>query len=135
MAIIALTGATFGGNKDDFGTFSVGTTGTYTLTYDLPRREVLPDPINDGLPCDGTGPGAHCHLVGYRNAFVASIPPVPRWRMNFPVGWSFKDHNAVVIVHYVSSVIDDQYAAANPGMKVVLPELSSWTTLDLQYGY
>jgi outer membrane receptor protein involved in Fe transport len=134
-AFVSLTGATFGGGKDDFGTISFGGQGTYTLTYDMPYAEMLTDAVKDGIKCDGTSPTSACHVVGYRNATNAIIPPVPRWRVNFPVNWSIKGHSATVIAHYTSSVIDDQFAANNAGRVVALPIMKGLATLDLQYGY
>ncbi|MFI5306462.1 MAG: TonB-dependent receptor domain-containing protein [Polyangiales bacterium] len=133
-AMVNLTGATFGGAKEDFGTISFGAIGTYTITYDLPRSEMLDDAIKDGIKCDGTSPTSACHLAGVRNA-SAVLSPIPRWRVNFPVTWVYQGHNAAVITHFISSVVDDQAAANNPGVKVALPTLASMTTVDLQYGY
>jgi iron complex outermembrane receptor protein len=132
-AIVSLTGATFGGEKKDFGTISAGVQGTYTLTYNLPYAEVLADAVKDGVKCDGTSPTSACHLAGNRNATNVA-PPIPRWRMNFPVTWGYDSHTAAVITHFTSSVIDDQYAATT-SKTVALPTMKGMTTVDLQYGY
>jgi outer membrane receptor protein involved in Fe transport len=135
IGMINLTGATFGGNKDDFGNIGFGALGTYTLTYDVPYGGVLKDLTKDGLKCDGTALDSPCHVAGFRNSYSATIPPVPRWKINFPVTWVYSGHNVAVITHFVSSVLDDQFGANNAGKSVVLPVVSSWTTIDAQYGY
>jgi iron complex outermembrane receptor protein len=133
-AMVNLTGATFGGDKEAFGTISFGAQGTYTLTYDLPYSQMLKDAINDGVKCDGTADTSACHVAGNRNATNAA-PPIPRWRVNFPVTWSYDGHGAAVITHFTSSVIDDAYAANHANEKVALPTMKGLATLDLQYGY
>ncbi len=133
-ATINLTGATFGGDKEDFGTISFGAIGTYTLSYNIPYAEMLADAVKDGVKCDGTSPTSTCHLAGVRNS-TAALPAIPRWRANFPVTWGFKGHHAAVITHFISSVVDDQAAANHPGVLWNLPVIGSFTTVDLQYSY
>jgi hypothetical protein len=56
---------------------------------------------------------------------------MPRWRVNFPVTWSYLGHSASVITHYISSYQDD----VDPRADGSFDTISAWVTVDLQYSY
>lgn len=137
-----------GDRPKDSWNLSVGTVGTYTFNYDIPRRAASPrsipaDPATGAAakilpPADCEGSSAVdvvsdkdvCHVAGKRNA-NNFVPPIPRWRVNFPITFSVAGHSATAITHLISGMEDD-----------VLPHpdgsfdwISSWLSLDLQYGY
>ena len=37
--MVTLTGETFGGSKNDWGSLQFGSIGTYTMNYEFPRAE------------------------------------------------------------------------------------------------
>jgi len=132
--MLTLTGASFGGSASDFGAISFGAQGTLTLSYTIPRsqaaRRTVPNtspPVTfDPLNCNANT----CEAVGSRN-YNTIAPPLPRWRINFPLAWSFNGHTASVITRFISSVANDNDVAADGS----LGELKSMVTFDLQYGY
>ncbi|HEY2734415.1 MAG TPA: hypothetical protein VGI70_10545, partial [Polyangiales bacterium] len=71
-----------------------------------------------------------CQAVGSRN-YATFAPPLPRWRFNIPITWSFLGHSATVIGHYMSGIEDDNDIHADG----TLGRLSPMFTVDLQYGY
>ncbi|HMI90574.1 MAG TPA: TonB-dependent receptor, partial [Polyangiales bacterium] len=123
---IALTGATFGGGKDDFGTISFGGNGNYTLGYTIPRAEsgarlLAAIPAQNGNPavpamalppadCDGSKPSSSCEISGKRNATTigAQTPTgggaLPKLRVNFPLTWSYSGHTAAFMTHYIDGL-------------------------------
>jgi iron complex outermembrane receptor protein len=133
---ITLTGATFGGDKNDWGAIQLGTMGTYTITYDYPRSEAVN--IQTTTAPVMTYPPLHCGMtscsaVGSRNTkpFAPGGLPIPRWRLNFPLTYAYDGHAASVIGHYISSVIDDNQVNPNGTLGTV----GAWFSVDLQYGY
>jgi hypothetical protein len=133
-ALVTLTGKTFGGGVQDWGSLSFGATGTHTLGYRFPRAQaarrtvpgVVPPRSLDPLHCDRTS----CQAAGSRN-YTSFAPPLPRWRINLPVHWSFDSHNVTAIGHFTSAIENDNDVRADGS----LGRLSSVLTLDLQYGY
>ena len=128
-------GDDFGGNKDDFGTLSFGAQGTYTFQFDIPEEEISPDANFLGeYDCDG----GTCSVVGWRNNNNFA-PSVPEWRVNFPLTWASGGHSASLIGHFISAIgNDDADTAQNEAdgtPTALLPEIDSWFSLDLQYGY
>ena len=116
----------FGGTA---GTFSIGATGSYTLSYDIPAVSV-PGPIktNKVIECSG----GSCNVAGYRN-FSNFVRPLPQLRATLPIGWNFDIHNAAVIVHYISSYDDDFNSAPAGSMMPIYKSVDSFVTIDLQY--
>jgi outer membrane receptor protein involved in Fe transport len=128
-AMFSMDGETFGGGREDWGTFSLGAVGTYTMTFDIPRDEVPSGPIDGGsYECDAES----CNAAGHRNAAVAFPPPIPRWRLNFPVTYSNSGHAISVIPHYISSLQDDIDTGRTGDF---LEEIDAFVTLDVMYGY
>src|SRR4029077_5629468 len=68
--------------------------------------------------------------VGGRN-YNTIAPPLPRWRLNFPVTWNYQNHSAKIIGHFLSRILDEH--SARP--KGSLAEMKAMITFDLQYGY
>jgi outer membrane receptor protein involved in Fe transport len=131
-ATVNLSGKTFGGSVDDWGTVSVGAQGTYTLTFDLPRNQISEAIINQGvIKCDGTSPTSSCSVVGNRNSNNVA-PPLPRLRANFPVSWAYKNHAASFIAHYIGPLQDDS-DSGRPGQYAA--HIAAFVTMDLQYAY
>ena len=138
-----LTGATFGGGKDDWGAFSFGGMGTYTMSYTIPRKEAG-TPIVNGMAmaphdCDGTGPTASCEIAGKRNATTIGSGgaatgggAIPQLRVNFPVSWVYAGHMASVNTHFMSGLEDD---IIEPGGDNNYDPIDPMITVDLQYGY
>jgi outer membrane receptor protein involved in Fe transport len=150
--MFSFDGESFGGAADDFGRFSFGAVGTYTLSYQIPQESIAPLTTPDGevirvedgnpvavpttmpselplfLPdgCDGE----QCDISGRVNTtnFSGSVPIL---RVNFPVTWSLSGHAASVNVHYLDSVENDARATDQGEFEV----LDSMITVDLQYGY
>ena len=146
----------FGGSEDDWGRLSVGTQGTYTLTFDIPRhqaanRTVVTSPgppiMSMTLPpadCEGSSAVDFdadmnnntvndrdtCHVAGKRNANNAA-PAVPVWRLNFPLVYTISGHSASAIGHYVSGFEDD----VEPNLDGSFDDVPGVFTFDLQYGY
>jgi iron complex outermembrane receptor protein len=133
-AITNINGSTFGGGVNDFGNFSVAVEGTLTLSYtfpaDLAARRTVPNTSPamtfDPLHCTG----GKCEAVGSRN-YQTFAPPLPRWKLNIPVGWNMAGHSITLIGHYLSGIEDDN--AIGPGGSV--GELPAQMTFDAQYGY
>lgn len=124
--MLKLTGETFGGSKNDFGTISLGAQGVYTLSYKIPRSAVSVAAIESGdIECDGEDDAGACEVVGNRNA-TNFAPPLPKVRVNFPLGWYFGGHAATVNVRYIGAVEDDKDTSVN---------IDSMTTVDFQYGF
>jgi outer membrane receptor protein involved in Fe transport len=131
---VTLTGATFGGTLNDWGALSFGAQGTLTLDYSYPVSQAAPLNVPNTVPTV-TYPPPHCsngtcQAVGSRN-YGSFAPPLPRWRMNIPINWSFKGHSATVIGHYVSGIEDDNDIHPDGSVGRLAPIL----TVDLQYGY
>lgn len=121
-----LSGTTFGGSANDWGTFSAGVRGTYTLSYTLPRSTLTASLIDAGeFECDGDSDNADCEVVGNRNSTNVA-PPLPRWQARFPVSWTLGGHAASLSVQYTSPIDNDK----DPGATI-----DAMTTLNLQYAY
>jgi iron complex outermembrane recepter protein len=133
-ATVTLTGATFGRSVDAFGAIGVGVQGTYTLNYDFPRAEAGARTIPGTSPVQSLPPPhcneKSCEAVGSRNV-KNFAPPLPRWRLTFPLTYSNGGHSAAIIGHYTSAIEDDNDVKADGS----LGRLEPWFTLDLQYGY
>ncbi len=131
---VTLTGATFGGNPNDWGAVSLGVQGSLTLSYTYPAalaaRRAIPNtspamtlpPLN----CDSE----ECEAVGKRN-YQTFAPPLPRWKLNIPVGWTMAGHSVTLIGHYISGIADDN--AVQPDG--TLGNLDAMFTLDAQYAF
>ena len=130
---INLTGKTFGGSVEDWGTLSFGAEGVYTLAFDVPRHTVLPALIQQGIiECDGTAPDSSCAMVGNRNVNNQVAPPLPALRANFPVSWLYAGHALSFHGHYIGPVKDDHDAGRSGNYR---GEIDAFFTMDLQYGY
>jgi len=108
-ATVTLTGATFGGRPDAFGAISLGVLGTYTLSYEFPREEAGSRTIPNTTPVQSLPPphckAKTCEAVGSRNV-KNFAPPIPRWRLNFPLTYTNGGHGAAIIGHYTSAIED-----------------------------
>lgn len=124
--MLRLSGESFGGSERDWGLFTAGVQGTYTLSYKLPRAS-LTDAVVDGgyVKCDGTSDTSQCEVVGNRNATNVA-PPLPKLRARLPFSWAYGGHVASVNVQFIGPVDDDKDPTAH---------IDSMTTVDLQYGY
>jgi iron complex outermembrane receptor protein len=133
-ATVTLTGKTFGRSVDAFGAIGLGVQGTYTMNYDFPRSEAGPRTIPNTSPVQSLPPPhcneKSCEAVGSRNV-KNFAPPIPRWRLNFPLTYNNGGHSAAIIGHYTSALEDDNDVHADGS----LGRLEPWFTLDLQYGY
>jgi iron complex outermembrane recepter protein len=114
---------------------SIGAIGTYLLTFNYPFSEATPRSLPDGTslppaPCSGTSPTSTCRAAGVRN-FNNVWQAMPRWRVNFPITWTYLGHAVTFITHYTSSYEDD----VNPRPDGSFTTISAWTTLDAQYSY
>jgi iron complex outermembrane receptor protein len=135
---VVLTDRTFGGSAPAGRSqkLSLGAVGTYLLTFNYPFSQAAPRVIpnsNVVLPpayCNGTSPTSTCSAAGQRN-FNNVWQSMPRWRVNFPVTWSYLGHSASVIAHYISSYLDD----VNPHPDGGFDTISAWVTFDAQYAY
>jgi iron complex outermembrane receptor protein len=131
---VILTDKTFGGAvpEERSQKLSLGAVGTYLLTFNYPLSEASPRSIpNTNIvlppsPCSGST----CSAAGIRN-FNNIWQAMPRWKINFPVTWTYLGHSASVITHYISSYKDD----VNPRPDGTFDSVSAWVTFDLQYGY
>lgn len=146
-----------GGKRDrDSWNLSAGAVGTYTFVYDIPRgsaspRSIPADPATGApariLPpadCDGSAAADFdadpsndtsndkdvCHVAGKRNQSNFA-PPIPRWRVNFPVTFSLAGHSASAIGHLIGGMDDD----VQPNLDGSFDWIKAMFTLDLQYGY
>jgi iron complex outermembrane recepter protein len=111
------------------GTFSFGVSGSYTLSYEIPKVAVPVSVVNnDVIECSGDA----CDVAGNRN-FINFARPLPRLRATLPLAWNLDIHNAAVIVHYISSYQDD-FNSMMPGtMTPNYRTIDSFITIDLQY--
>jgi iron complex outermembrane recepter protein len=135
---VVLTNRTFGGDAPPQRSqrLSLGAVGTYLLTFNYPFPIAAPRPIPNTtivLPpafCNGTSPTSTCSAAGQRN-YNNVWQSMPRWKLNFPVTWSYLGHSASVIAHYISSYLDD----VNPRPDGSFEEIAAWVTFDIQYAY
>jgi iron complex outermembrane receptor protein len=129
-----LTGATFGGGRDDWGMISLGAQGTYTLSFEVPRILIPDAAIEAGAyECDGPNPDDSCDVLGHRNSPNTAWPPfVAHWRVNFPLTYGYEGHTASVIGHYMSPLDDDIDTGR---MGDFTEEIDAFFTLDVMYGY
>ena len=142
--------------EDRVWNFSFGAQGTYTLTYDIPRRGVSPRSIAANAqtmtaarilpPADCEGSSAvdfdmdpnnnaqndqdTCHVAGKRNA-ANFAPAIPQLRATVPVTFSASGHSGSVMGHYISAVEDD----VEPNQDGSFDQIDAWLSFDLQYGY
>jgi outer membrane receptor protein involved in Fe transport len=142
---VAITGATFGGTKEDWGTISLSPNGNYTLGYTIPFAEAGSRiiPAQPGMParslppadCDGTDPDDNCEIAGKRNATTigagAGGGALPKLRINVPLTWVYSGHLASFITHYTAGVEDD----IEPNQDGSFDQGDPMITFDLQYGY
>jgi iron complex outermembrane receptor protein len=145
-----------GGRPADSWNLSAGITGTYTFVYDIPRGQsstraipanpatgepakVLPPPDCEGSSAvdfdanrdnDSANDKDACHVAGKRNTNNFA-PPIPRWRVNFPITLTVAGHSLTAIPRYISGLDDD----VQPNVDGSFDRISAWFTLDLQYGY
>ncbi|HET6335661.1 MAG TPA: TonB-dependent receptor [Polyangiales bacterium] len=144
------------GRTPDSWNLSIGVTGTYTFVYDIPRGQtstraipanpatgepakVLPPPDCDGNSAadfdmntnnDKANDKDACHVAGKRNE-TNFAPPIPRWRVNFPVTFALAGHTLSAIPRFISGLDDD----VQPNVDGTFDRISAWFSLDLQYGY
>jgi iron complex outermembrane receptor protein len=140
----------------DTWNISAGITGTYTFVYDIPRAQAstraIPanpatgEPAKVLPPADCEGSSAvdfdmnpnndksndkdACHVAGKRN-YTNFAPPIPRWRVNFPVTFTLAGHSVSAIPRYIGGMDDD----VQPNADGSFDRISHWLSLDLQYGY
>lgn len=131
--MVSLSGASFGGSRSDWGTITFGTQGTLTLNYDFPKELAAPRTIPNvapmrSLPALNCG-ASSCEAVGSRN-YNNLAPPLPRFRFNFPVYWTFGPHTVSAIAHWLSGLENDNDVSADGQLGRLAPRV----TLDLQYG-
>jgi outer membrane receptor protein involved in Fe transport len=136
-AFVTLSNKTFGDNapEDRSHKLSLGAVGTYLLTFNYPFSEASPRTLPNGktLPpayCNGSTPTSSCSAAGQRN-FNNVWQSMPRWRVNFPVTWTYLGHSASFITHYISSYLDD----VDPRADGSFDTISAWVTFDAQYSY
>ncbi|HKP63521.1 MAG TPA: TonB-dependent receptor [Polyangiales bacterium] len=133
-AMLTITGRTFGGGANDFGSFNAGVDGTLTLSYTYPAAQAARLTVPNTSPTMTLDPPhcdmKECEAVGSRN-YATFAPPLPRWRFNFPVGWSMNGHMITLIGHYMTGIEDDNAVHADG----TLGRLSPVFTLDAQYAY
>jgi iron complex outermembrane receptor protein len=136
-AFVTLTNKTFGdaAPEDRSHKLSFGAVGTYLLTFNYPFSEASPRTLPNGTtlppaPCNGTTPTSTCSAAGNRN-FNNVWQAMPRWRVNFPVTWSYLGHSASFITHYIGSYQDD----VDPRADGSFDTISAWVTFDAQYSY
>lgn len=130
---LSLSRTTFG-SRVEWGTLSLGFQGTFTRSYEFPRSEAGNRTIPGSNPIESLPPlhctKSTCEAAGSRNVRNFA-PPIPRWRLHFPVTYAWGGHSGVLITHYTSKLEDDN----DVGPDGQLGELAPWVTLDLQYGY
>jgi outer membrane receptor protein involved in Fe transport len=140
-AFLVLTNGTFGSHtpEDHSHKLTFGAVGSYLLTFNYPISEASSRVINNSngttttlppAPCNGTGPNATCSAVGMRN-FNNVWQSMPRWKVNFPITWSYERQAVSFITHYISSYKDD----VNPNPDGSYDTISAWVTFDAQYSY
>jgi outer membrane receptor protein involved in Fe transport len=133
-ATATLTGATFGRSVDAWGALSFGVQGTYTMNYEIPRAQAGSRTVPGTFPARSLPPPdcdrKSCEAAGSRNV-KNFAPPIPRYRLNFPISYSNRGHMASLIAHYTSKLADDNAVGPTGRLGTVDP----WTTVDLQYGY
>lgn len=122
------------GDAQRWGTFGLGTQGTYTLSYRFPRAEAGNRIVPNTSPVEALPP-LHCNekscsAVGSRNVRNFA-PPIPRWRLHFPLTYALGGHSGAAIAHYTSKLEDDNDVRADGSFG----SLAAWVTVDLQYGY
>jgi len=137
---VVLTNRTFGQSvpEERAQKLSLGAIGTYVLTFNYPFSEAAPRTIPNTnppvvrppAPCNGTSSTSTCRAVGVRN-FNNVWQAMPRWKVNFPVTWSYSGHSASLVTHYISSYEDD----VDPRPDGTFDTISAWVTFDAQYGY
>lgn len=133
-ATLNLGSTTVRSMREAWGAFSLGFQGTYTLTYDFPRAQAGERIIPNTTPTQALPPPScgrtSCEAAGSRNV-KNFAPPIPRWRLSFPVSYAHGGHTAGVITRYISKLTDDNDIRSTG----TLGTLDPWVTVDLQYGY
>jgi iron complex outermembrane receptor protein len=141
--LFTLTGATFGGDKSDWGSIAFGAQGTYTLNYLFAKSEAGSTPVPNAVPAR-TLPNPNCgktecQAVGSRNVANFTTLPLPQWRVNFPLVFLYDEHAFSAMGHYISDLIDDNNVVpinpSNPAAGEKLGHTDGQFTFDLQYGY
>ena len=131
--MLSLSGANFGGSRGDWGVITLGTQGTLTLNYDFPKELAAPRTIPNVSPMRSLPPlhcgASSCQAVGSRN-YNNLAPPLPRFRFNLPVYWTYGPHTISAIAHWLSGLENDNDVDANGQLGRLAPQV----TLDLQYG-
>ncbi|HET8934594.1 MAG TPA: TonB-dependent receptor plug domain-containing protein, partial [Polyangiales bacterium] len=131
--MMSLSGESFGGSRSDWGVVTFGTQGTLTLNYSFPKELAAPRTIANVSPMRSLPPlncgATSCEAVGSRN-YNNLAPPLPRFRFNFPVYWSYGPHSVSMIAHWLSGLENDNDVDANGN----LGHLAARVTVDLQYG-
>jgi iron complex outermembrane recepter protein len=117
------------------GTWSFGAMGSYVLAYRIPQSAVSSTVVDeDFVDCSDD----KCDVAGVRNAtnFAA---PLPRLRMNVPLGWTMNGHTAALSVNFISAYRDDFDSDPAPPMgdeqNEQYNDIDAWATFDLQYSY
>ncbi|MDH5675069.1 MAG: TonB-dependent receptor [Myxococcales bacterium] len=129
LAVI-LSGESFGGSADDWGRLTLSTSGTYTMAYYVPLEATAPDARDTGeIDCDDE----RCEVSGLRNNSTFAPPPLPKWRVNFPITWGFKGHGLSLIPRYISGMKDDD--TVNITDDGEFPDIDGFFVMDAQYSY
>jgi iron complex outermembrane receptor protein len=134
-AFVTLTGESFGGSRNDWGALTFGTQGTLTLSYTFPIEQSAPLNVPNTVPTVTFNPPPHCsgstcQAVGSRN-YGNFAPPLPRWRFNIPINWSYLGHSATVMGHYTSGIDNDNDIHTDG----TLGRFPGILTVDMQYAY
>jgi hypothetical protein len=98
--------------------------GTFVDTYDFQLSDI--DPVRSA--------------TGRQNNDFGAVPPMPEWRANLDLGWTYGQHNVNATVRYTDDVIFDANEFA---FQRFLPfsnfrfttEVHAWTQVDLYYTY
>ena len=66
--------------------------------------------------------------------------PIPRLRLNFPIGWRLDAHGVGAVVHFISGYDNDEILRLPGGLPAApdappLAPIDPWVTFDLQYSF
>jgi len=99
-----------------FGSFDIGTNGTYALEYDV--LDIDGSFLYDAL-------GKYNYL-----ASPVNVRSMPELHVNSWLGFTSGAHTARLYMRHI-----DSYDVADPGLATIVDEIDSWTTFDLHYTY
>jgi outer membrane receptor protein involved in Fe transport len=128
-AIVSLELDDIGLTSTEAGTISLGTDGSYVLSFDVPRDRVpeiklangtkVPPPRCDAKKCDVAGRGGNA-------------APRTKLRLNVPLTWLYDGHALNFTLHYIGTLEDPLESDPKTGELDITP---AWVTLDFTYGY